>query len=188
MTEHLEEGGITVGVDVRDLVAQIREDARAHGQRTRPGFHAIAVHRLGVWGEQQSRPVRTLTRLVHKVVNTLVIRNLYGIEMYRSTVIGRRVILPHHYGVVLGRWAVIGDDCIIRQHVTLGKATDLGPDREQPRLEDRVEVGAGATIMGGITVGAGAKIGPNAVVLRDVPAGATAFAPLTKIMRPAEST
>ena len=94
--------------------------------------------------------------------------------------------LLHYYGAVLGRWAVSGDDCIIRQRVTLGKATDLGPDPDQPRLEDGVEVGAGATIMGGITVGAGAKIGPNAVVMRDVPPGATAFAPLTKIMRPAD--
>lgn len=173
-------------IDVRDLVAQVREDARAHGQRTRPGFHAIAVHRLGVWGQQQPRPVRKLALAAHRLLNTYLIRNVYGIEIYRSTVIGRRVILPHHYGVVLGRWAVIGDDCIIRQHVTLGKATHLGPDREHPRLEAGVEVGAGATIMGGITVGAGARIGPNAVVLRDVPPGATAFAPLTKIMRPAE--
>lgn len=167
----------------RALVAQIREDARAHGQWTRPGFHAVAVHRLGVWGEQQPQPWRRLALAIHRRLNTYLIRNVYGIEIYRSTVIGRRVILPHHYGVVLGRWAVIGDDCVIRQHVTLGKATRRAPDREQPRLEDGVEVGAGATLMGAITVGKGARIGPNAVVLRDVPAGATAFAPLTKIMR-----
>ncbi len=173
---------------VRALLAQVKEDRSTHGSRSRPGFHALAVHRLGVWGAEQKAPLSRVVGVVFRVLNTFLIRNLYGIEIYRTTVIGRRVKLPHHYGVVLGRWSVVGDDCIIRQHVTLGRATDKGPERGQPILEAGVEVGAGATIMGAVTVGARARIGPNAVVLRDVPAGATAFAPMTKVMRPAEES
>lgn len=172
-------------MDLRGLLQQIREDASTHGSKSRPGFHAIAVHRLGVWSKQQQRPVRLVAHKAYRFLNTYLVRNLYGIEIYETTVVGRRVHLPHHTGVILGRWAVIGDDCLIRQNVTLGKAVAEDPHDAHPTLGRGVELGAGATVMGAITVGDGARIGPHAVVLRDVPAGATAFAPMTKVMRTA---
>ncbi len=109
------------------------------------------------------------------------IRNHYGIEVYYSTKIGRRVVFGHQNGIVIHPFAEIGDDCLIRQNVTIGAAKQ-GPGREAPKLGAGVRVGCGAVIVGDVTIGEGAIIGPNAVVMTDVPAGATVFAENPRIM------
>lgn len=161
------------------LWRQVREDLAAHGDITAPGFHAIAVHRLGVWRLRLPKWARWPFTLLYYPLS-LVVRNVYGIEMNSSTRIGRRVKIGHQSGIVLSHKAVIGDDCLIRQNVTIGAARG---QRGAPVLGNRVDVGAGAVIIGDITIGDDAQIGPNAVVMVSVPAGATAFAPPAKVMQ-----
>lgn len=170
----------------RQLVARWHEDWETHGRAwTRPGFQALACHRFGVWAAGCPPVVRPLAGLVSLVATTFV-RNVYGVELPRSAAIGRRVFLPHATGIVVAARARVGDDCLIRQHVTLG-AFDRGRRRRPPytpRLGNGVQVGAGAVVVGGVTIGDGARIGPNAVVTTDVPAGGSAFAPPPRVIGP----
>ncbi|SFE04492.1 serine O-acetyltransferase [Blastococcus tunisiensis] len=171
--------------------ALIREDWVTHNRRlTAPGLHALVVHRLQVAVSGRSGVPARLAALLLHAINLLVVRNVYGIEAYPTTVIGRRVLIAHHVGVILGRHTTIGDDCLIRQHVTLGQLG--GSTFDQPTLGNGVDIGPGATIVGRITIGDGARIGAHALVLRDVPAGATAMVPPARLLpaappRPAES-
>jgi len=97
---------------------------------------------------------------------------LTGIEIHPGARIGRRVFIDHGMGVVIGETSEVGDDCTIYQGVTLG-GTSLHPGKRHPTLEANVVVGAGAKVLGGFSVGAGARIGSNSVVVREVPPGAT---------------
>jgi serine O-acetyltransferase len=114
------------------------------------------------------------------------IRNHYGIELPRTTIIGRRLRIGHQAGIVIHPRAEIGDDCLIRQNVTIGAASD---ERtwEAPKLENGVQIGCGAAILGQITIGEGARVGPNAVVMTNIPAGATVCAPPSRIIQLPES-
>ncbi len=159
---------------LRDLGRQIREDWVAHGRDwTKPGFRAVAVHRFGVWrmGIRSQLLRAPLSVLYHALFR--YVRNHYGIELPYSARLGRRVIIEHGGAIVVHGDAVIGDDCIIRQGVTLGNRT-LDRPYDAPRLGCRVNVGAGAKLLGAVTIGDDAQIGANAVVLADVPPGATA--------------
>lgn len=170
------------------LGEQLREDWVAHDRRLdRPGLHAVAVHRLGTWGREQPLPLRLLVRALYNVLY-LFVRNVYGIEIPISVPLGRRVRILHQSGIVCQGGAVIGDDCELRQNVTLGSYTE-GPNGRQgaPTLQAGVSVGAGASIIGDVTIGEGARIGANATVLTDVPPGATAFARPAQILRPASA-
>ena len=133
---------------------------------TYPGLHAILWHRLShqLWGWH----LKWLAR-----VSSHLARWLTGIEIHPGARIGRRVFIDHGMGVVIGETAEIGDDCTLYHGVTLG-GTSWQKGKRHPTLEAGVIVGAGAKILGPITLGAGAKIGSNAVVVREVPAGATA--------------
>ncbi len=167
---------------VRSLLRQIREDLWTHGSEwSRPGFHAIAAHRLGAWLPNAPRPVRVLLSPLYRAMYVWV-RNVYGIELPATTVVGRRLRFSHQSGIVIHPHARIGDDCVIRQNVTIG-ATN--PERVDlaPVLGDRVELGAGVAIIGGVTVGDGVRIGPNAVVMSNVPAGSTVFAPRPRVVQ-----
>jgi serine O-acetyltransferase len=163
-------------------LAQIREDYIAHGRDwTKPGFRAVAVHRFGNWrmtiGNKILRaPFSLLYRRLFRKC-----RNRYGIELPYTVKLGRRVIIEHQSGIVIHGSSVIGDDCIIRQGVTLGNRS-LEKPFDAPSLGAGVNVGAGAKLLGGITIGAGASIGANAVVLNDVPAGATAVGIPAKVI------
>lgn len=166
----------------------LREDVRAHnGDLTSPGLHAVLVHRFGAARPSMPRSVRPLAQLVHRVAY-LAVRNVYGIELPRTVQLGRRVRLAHQSGVVIHPLAVIGDDCVLRQNVTLGAGSGSPESfaRQAPRLGARVSVGAGAVIVGGVRIGDGARIGPNATVLTHVPAGATVLAPANRVLRRAE--
>lgn len=162
------------GNDKPGLFALIREDYNNHGREfTRPGFRAMAVARFGQWRmgvkpKLLRAPLSVLYRMMYRRI-----RNHYGIELPYATELGRGVILEHQHGIVIHGCAKIGDGCIIRQGVTIGNRT-LDQPLEAPTLGMNVNVGAGAKVLGGITIGDNAVIGANAVVLQDVPAGALA--------------
>ena len=162
----------------------VREDWRTNGGIARPGFQALAVHRFGVWKHAlEPKLLRLPFTLVYRVLNVFV-RNVYGIELDVQTRIGRRVLIGHQHGIVVHPNAVIGDDCVLRQGVTIGQDRDTrgqGPG-PAPRLGERVQLGAGAVLTGGIVIGDDARIGPNAVVMVNVPAGAIVSAPPARIM------
>ena len=96
-----------------------------------------------------------------------------GIEIHPGAQIGRRLVVDHGVGVVIGETAVIGDDVLIYHGVTLGGRT-LDPIKRHPTVGDRVIVGAGAKLIGNITIGNDCRVGANAVVTKDMPAGTVA--------------
>jgi serine O-acetyltransferase len=142
--------------------------ARTHWEilTTYPGVHALLMHRASHWLWKQR--LYWLARF-----NSHIARWLTGIEIHPGATIGRRVFIDHGMGVVVGETAVIGDDCTLYHGVTLG-GTSWNKGKRHPTLENGVVIGAGAKVLGPITVGAGAKIGSNAVVVKDIPANATA--------------
>lgn len=156
------------------LIRAIHEDWVAHGRDwTKPGFRAIAVHRFGNWRMRiKTKLIRAPFSWLYRVMYRYC-RNLYGIELPYSAIIGRRVIIEHQSGIVIHGNSVLGDDCVVRQGCTLGSRTITDPFAA-PRLGRQVSLGAGAKILGAVTIGDHAQIGANAVVLCDVPAGATA--------------
>ncbi len=156
------------------LVAQVLEDWKAHGRDwTKPGFQAVAVHRFGNWRMGlTSKVVRAPFSVFYRTLYRGV-RNIYGIELPYSSRIGRRVVIEHQGCIVIHGSAVIGDDCILRHGVTLGNR-NLERPLDAPCLGTGVSVGAGAKILGAVSIGDGAQIGANAVVFTDVPAGAVA--------------
>jgi serine O-acetyltransferase len=132
-----------------------------------PGFHATLFHRLAhcFW----EMGLKWCGRIVSHIG-----RWLTGIEIHPGAMIGRRFFIDHGMGVVIGETAEIGDDCTLYHGVTLG-GTTWNKGKRHPTLGKNVVVGAGAKILGPITVGDGAKVGSNAVVVKDVPPGATAI-------------
>ena len=131
-----------------------------------PGLHAIYIHKLAHWF--WLRGLRWLGRFTSHVG-----RWLTGIEIHPGARIGSCVFIDHGMGVVIGETAEIGDGCTIYQGVTLGGTSLYRGAKRHPTLGAGVVVGAGAKILGGFTVGDGARIGSNAVVVKEVPAGAT---------------
>lgn len=159
------------------FVSRLREDvatARSHDPAARSGLeialaysglHAIWVHRLT--GAMWRAGVRLPARLVSQFA-----RFLTGVEIHPGARIGRRFFIDHGMGVVIGETAVIGDDVMLYHSVTLGGKAPRGTQRGQkrhPTLEDGVTVGAGAKVLGDITIGAWSAIGANAVVTRSAP-------------------
>ena len=132
-----------------------------------PGLHALLLHRIAhrLWRRRWCGLARWISQWA---------RFLTGIEIHPAASIGRRVFIDHGMGVVIGETAEVGDDCTIYQGVTLGGTSLFRGTKRHPTLESGVVVGAGAQVLGGFTVGQGARIGSNAVVVREVPAGATA--------------
>ncbi len=130
-----------------------------------PGVHALLYHRLAhrLW----NAGFKWLARMV-----STISRFLTGIEIHPGAQIGRRFFIDHGMGVVIGETVVIGDDCTLYHQVTLG-GTTWNKGKRHPTLQDGVVVGAGAKILGPIVIGEGARVGSNAVVTREVPAGAT---------------
>ncbi|WP_010217954.1 serine O-acetyltransferase [Sphingomonas sp. PAMC 26621] len=169
------------------LWTQIREDWVAHGRDwTRPGFRAVAVHRFGVWRMAvRPKPLRIPFSLMYRLLFRRC-RNHYGIELPYSVQLGRRVVIEHQGGIVIHGNSVIGDDCVIRQNCTLGIRRIDAP-ADAPILGARVDVGAGAVILGRVEIGAGAAIGANAVVLDDVAPGAIAVGIPAKSRMPKDS-
>jgi serine O-acetyltransferase len=169
------------------LLRTIHEDWVAHGRDwTKPGFRAVAAHRFGNW-RMTIRPkiLRAPFSMLYRMMYRRC-RNVYGIELPYCALLGRRVIVEHQGGIVMHGNCRIGDDCIIRQGVTLGNKT-LERPMDAPVLGQRVNVGAGAKILGAVTIGDDAVIGANAVVLCDVPAGALAVGIPARVMERMEA-
>ncbi|WP_323134663.1 serine O-acetyltransferase [Aromatoleum toluclasticum] len=142
-----------------------------------PGVHALFLHRFahGAW----KRGFYWVGRFVSHVG-----RFLTGIEIHPGATIGRRVFIDHGMGVVIGETAEIGDDCTIYQGVTLGGTSLYRGTKRHPTLGNGVVIGAGAKVLGGFTVGDGARVGSNAVVVKPVPVGATAVGNPARVIEP----
>ncbi len=149
-------------------VAQAKDPAAGSALElflTTPGLHAIWAHRLAhrLW---QTPGLRLPARLVAHVS-----RSITGIEIHPGATIGRRFFIDHGMGVVIGETAEVGDDVMLYHGVTLG-GRSLEKVKRHPTVEDGVTIGAGARVLGPVVIGAGAQIGANSVVVKDVPAGA----------------
>ena len=130
-----------------------------------PGFHAILLHRLNHW--LWTKNLYLLARF-----SAHLSRFLTGVEIHPGANLGRRFFIDHGMGIVIGETSEIGDDCSIYHGVTLG-GTTWKKGKRHPTLKDGVIIGAGAKVLGPITLGANARIGSNAVVVKDVPDDAT---------------
>lgn len=152
------------------LAALIAEDYRTHGRDWfSEGFWALFWHRIGNWRMGLPRPLRMPMTLIYRMMFRWVSRST-GIFLPYTVRVGRRVRLEHFGGMILvAQW--IGDDVTIRQNTTFGVAR-LDALQDRPVICDRVEIGAGAVILGAIILGEDAVIGANAVVRRDVEPGA----------------
>ncbi len=142
-----------------------------------PGLHALVLHRRAHWFWEHG--FKWLGRFVSHIG-----RFLTGIEIHPGAVIGQRVFFDHAMGVVVGETAEIGDGCTIYQGVSLGGTSLYKGTKRHPTLGKNVVVSAGAKVLGGFTVGDNAKIGANAVVIKPVPAGATAVGIPARIIMP----
>jgi serine O-acetyltransferase len=145
-----------------------------------PGLHAIYIHKLSHWF--WLRRLRWLGRFTSQIG-----RWLTGIEIHPGAKIGCCVFIDHGMGVVIGETAEVGDGCTIYQGVTLGGTSLYRGEKRHPTLGPGVVVGAGAKVLGGFEVGAGARIGSNAVVVRAVPEGATVVGIPGKIVEDRQS-
>jgi len=132
-----------------------------------PGLHALVLHRWAhsCWTHGWHWPARFISNMA---------RWWTGIEIHPGATIGRRVFIDHGMGIVVGETAEIGDECTIYQGVTLGGTSLYKGTKRHPTLGRGVVVSAGAKVLGGFTVGDGARVGANAVLLKPVPPGATA--------------
>ena len=130
-----------------------------------PGIHALMFHRLS--GTLWCWRLRWLARMLSQIG-----RWMTGIEIHPGATIGKRFFIDHGMGVVIGETAEIGNDCTLYHGVTLG-GTSWEKKKRHPTLGNDVVVGAGAKVLGPITIGDGARVGSNSVVVKDVPAGAT---------------
>src|SRR5487761_2561624 len=141
-----------------------------------PGLHALIWHRRAHWF--WTHGLRWLGRF-----SSHLGRFLTGIEIHPGARIGRRVFIDHGMGVVIGETAEVGDDCTIYQGVTLGGTSLSKGAKRHPTLGKGVIVGANSQVLGGFTVGDGARVGSNAVVLKPVPAGAPAVGNPARIIQ-----
>jgi len=158
-------------VSILGLLREDLNNARSHDPAARgdlenalvySGLHAIWSHRVShsLWESGHRAPARILSQLA---------RFFTGVEIHPGATIGRRFFIDHGMGVVIGETAEIGDDVMLYHGVTLG-GSELVQRKRHPTLEDGVMVGAGAKVLGPITIGAGSAIGANAVVTKDAPA------------------
>ena len=155
----------------RDLLAARDRDPAARGVSqveilaTWPGIHALLAYRIAHALQGSSVPM--LPRMI-----SMLTRALTGIEIHPSATIGKGLFIDHGAGVVIGETAEIGDDVTLYQGVTLG-GTGFAAGKRHPTVQDNVTIGSGAKLLGPITIGHGAKIGANSVVITDVPPNST---------------
>lgn len=151
------------------MFENVREDWVAHDCTwTRHGLWALLVYRFGRWRYGiKFRPLRVPFSFLYKLLK-FGADAVLGIEIPCETVIGKRFTIEHTGAIVISGDAVFGDDCVIRQGVTVGLRNRN--HRGSPRIGNRVDIGAGAKLLGNIQIGDDVAIGANAVVLSDVPA------------------
>lgn len=161
-------------------IASVRDrDPSAHSDwevlSLYPGIHAVLLHRPAHWLYQKKHyySARAISQLG---------RFLTGIEIHPGAKLGKGILIDHGSGVVIGETAEVGDNCTLYQGVTLG-GTGKDRGKRHPTLGKNVTVGCGAKVLGPFSIGDGAKIASNAVVLRPIPAGATAVGVPARIVR-----
>ncbi len=167
--EHL--GGLLAAYQRRDPAARNKLEIFL----LYPGVHALLWHRAAHWLYLHHRYF--LARWISQHA-----RNKTGIEIHPGATIGRRLVIDHGCGIVIGETAEIGDDCLLYQGVTLG-GTGKDQGKRHPTLGNNVMVGSGARILGPFKVGDNARIAAGAVVLREVPPGSTAVGVPARIVR-----
>jgi len=175
-------------VKTKGLRRTLRDDREVNGGWMKPGFHAIAVARLGAWSKSADAPrwAARPSQAIFCRIGFLAVRGMYGIELPHTVTLGRRVRIAHQSGIVVHPFAVIGDDCILRQGVSLGAGAGDDPQmfaKQAPQLGRGVSLGAGAVVVGRVKIGDGVTVGPNATVMTHVPAGATVLAQPPRIIR-----
>jgi len=164
-----------------DLATARRRDPAARSSAelllAYPGLHAIWIHRLAhrLWHQPGGM-------LLARVVSHIG-RMITGIEIHPAAVIGRRFFVDHGMGVVIGETAEVGDDVMLYQQVTLGGRSNA-PGKRHPTVEDGVTFGSGARVLGPVRIGAGAEIGANAVVVRDVAPGSVVVGVPGRVLSP----
>lgn len=165
----------------REFIELVREDKRTN-RYNYSGFQALLAVRIGHLSRSIRQPMlRKCVSLMYNILRRRA-RTRYGIEVDRRMNIGRRVQIMHQNAIVLHALSVIGDDCMIRQGVTLGVTSGVWNAEECPTLGTNVHLGAGAAVVGRVSIGDNARIGPNAVVMTDVPANALVVAPKSRVM------
>jgi len=140
-----------------------------------PGLWALFFHRIAHWFYLMG--LRFIPRLVSAIGMFLTM-----IDIHPGAKIGRRVFIDHGVGVVIGETTVIGDDVLIYQQVTLG-GVSTSKGKRHPTLENNVVIGAGAKVLGNITIGTNSKVGANSVVVKDVPADSTAIGIPARVLK-----
>jgi serine O-acetyltransferase len=160
----------------------LREDLRNHGGTIfEQGFWAVAVHRFGNWRlDFRWKMIRVPLYILYRMM-FLFVECAAGISLPYTIRLGRRVRIWHHSGIILHARS-IGDDVQIRQNTTMGIAS-VDRHLDIPTIGDRVDIGCGACILGAVTVGDDCKIGANAVVVDDIPAGSTAVGIPARVVR-----
>lgn len=169
---------------IDDIRNAYRKDPALHGAHVvevvlYAGLWAIWSHRLAhrLWRAGIPLVPRLVAELAHLAT---------GIEIHPGARIGRRVFIDHGAGIVIGETAEVGDDCVLYHGVTLGARgwwADAKGSKRHPTIGHEVTLAAGSSVLGAVTVGDGARIGPNAVVLDDVPAGCVVVAPPSRCVR-----
>ncbi|MEA1954121.1 MAG: serine O-acetyltransferase [Campylobacterota bacterium] len=140
-----------------------------------PGLWALFFHRIAHWFYKKG--LRFLPRFISAIGLFLT-----TIDIHPAATLGRRVFIDHGVGVVIGETAILGDDVIVYQQVTLGGvSTDKG--KRHPTLANNVVIGAGAKVLGNITIGENSKVGANSVVVKDVPADSTAIGIPARVLK-----
>lgn len=163
------------------MFENIREDWRTHDRDIwRQGFWTLLIYRFGRWRYRLPGLLRKPFSFLYKLLK-FVGQVLTGIDLPCETRVGRRLRIEHFGGIIVSGDTVIGDDVVIRNGVTLGLRRTGEPGA--PILGNRVDIGAGAKILGKIRIGDDAVIGANAVVLQDVPQGALAVGIPARIIR-----
>lgn len=163
------------------MFENIKEDLKTyHYNWTRQGFWVMVVYRYGNWrytiGNRWLRkPFSLLYHIMYKWIQIVT-----GVELPCEAVLGKNFVIEHFGGIIVSGYAVFGDDCIIRQGVTIGlRHID---HVVAPKIGNRVNIGAGAKILGPITIGNNVDIGANAVVIKDVPDNSIAIGVPAKIL------
>lgn len=177
--------GVPVGKDLirqMGLWAVIVEDYHANRRSPgRPGFHALLVHRFGVWANTFRRPIRIPLSIFYHI-GFYFCRAVYGIELPRTVKLGRRFEIGHQHGIIVHTWATFGNDCIIRQGCTLGMTThERWVPHEGPVIGNNVSLSPGCIIIGNVKIGDNVQIGPNCVVNMDIPADRIVFTPPPRV-------
>jgi serine O-acetyltransferase len=163
------------------LFSNIREDWQTYGrQLSRHGFWAMLLYRYGRWRYSiRPRWLRLPFSFTYKFLKPIC-ESLTGIQLPCEVILGRRFRIDHFGGVIISGDAVFGDDCVVRNGVTVGlRRTDK---RGSPMIGNRVDIGAGAKILGPIRIGDDVAIGANAVVLKDVPSNSIAVGVPARIL------